>query len=319
MNFKDLTVVGVMNPKAPKKGKHVIEINPKKEYLNDFKGKEIFFAETRLTVNEFVSFFENDHVGGDKVGVYMKMINSDKIFKSQLFEENFDFEIKEIRYDENYKRILNLENMITEKSFTEDRMNHLRAQILYSQTFKQAEYLLHEGSLNLPENKVLYVNYVAGYAIHLITGCKFLEDINAEDFDAQKLKDDLAFIYKAYKLDSVWEFDQNPNIIGYYGKKNILNNNFKLFYYFRDEASTTIEGFISDSIGLQYFTGVFENEGITINTKHFTNHGMLPSRWHLVRCFFAKEMRFCFKTKTGFFTTPSGKNKSFSFEARFLG
>lgn len=310
MNFKDLTVVGVLNPEKPKNGKQLIEIHPKKKYLESFKSKKIFFAETKLSYKDFSTFFENDDVGGDKLGVYMKMINSDSLFKKQLFSGNPYFEIKEIRYDENYKRILNLENMITRR-FAQDRANQLRAEILYARTFEQAEFLLHEGSLENPKDKVLYVNYVTGYAIHLLTGCKFFEDVNVEDFDTEKLKNDLSFIYRAYKLYCVWEFDQKPQITGKYSNRK----HFKLFYFFTDEKLKRIEGFISDKVGLQYFTGVLENDSkITLNSQYFTNQSELPSRWHLVSCSEQKDMCFFLDTKTGFCKTQSGKEKNLSFK-----
>lgn len=314
MSFKDLTVVGVLNPRRPRKGQKIIEIFPEKQYLEGFVDKEIFFAETKLSTREFISFFEEQDMGGQKLGVYMTTLNSDCIFKENLFKES-NFVLREIRYDENYKRILNLENILTQNEFTQDRVNHLRAQILYAQTFEQAGYLLHEGSLFNPANKVLYVNFVAGYAIHLMTGCKFLEDVPA-DFETDKLKADLALIYKAFKLDSVWEFDQKPNISGSWGK----DNNFKLFYFFPDENLANIEGFISDAVGLQYFTGVFEDKGlcISINTRYFTNMGMLPSRWHLVNCFSPKEMSFCFETKWGYFQTKNGRKNNFLFNKKLF-
>ncbi len=310
-DFKELTVVGVLTPKQPKDGKKIIQISPRKDYLENFKNKEIYFAETLLSVNEFTSFFEDSDVGGHRVGVYMKILNSDTIFKQNLFKDT-DFNLKEIRYDENYKRILNLENMLTQQNeLTQDRVNHLRVQILYAQTFEQAEYLLHEGSLNNPSNKVLYVNYVTGYAIHLLTGCEFLEDVSI-DLNTKKLKDDLALIYKAYKLRSVWEFDQKPNFIGTWGK----GNDFKLFYFFSNESSQKIEGYINDQVGFQYFEGVFlgQEVGFKIKTRYLTNHGMLPSRWHLINCFSEKEMFFCFQKQKVFFETKNGIKKACIFK-----
>lgn len=308
MNIKDLTVVGVFVPKQAQKGDGIIKISPQIDYLEAFPGKEFYFAETKLTIPEFLSFFNNTSVSGNRVAEYVKTQNSNLIFKTQLFKGS-GLECTDIFYDPIYKRSLNLENVLGNGDLSADRENYLRAQILYAQSFEQAQYLIDNAEFDAAKNKILYVNFIAGYSIHLLKGCNFIEDVSVP-VDTEKIKQDLAFIYKAYQLHPLWESDQSPNIVGEWSP----GKEFKLFSYKDKEDTNKVNGFISDEIGLQYFEGLIDDhKRMIIKSRYFVERRVVSLDWGKICCFGEKEITFPLEGKRGHFLNAKGNKIRFSF------
>lgn len=311
MDVKDLTVVGVFVPKQAKKGDAIIKISPQVDYLKMFPDKEFYFAETKLTIPEFLSFFSSDSISGNRVAEYVKTQNSNLIFKNKLFSGS-GLKCIDIFYDPIYKRSLNLENVLGNGNLSPDRENYLRAQILYTQSFEQAQYLIDNAEFDTAKNKILYVNFIAGYAIHLLKGCTFVEDVSVS-VDTEKIKQDLAFIYKAYQLHPLWESDQNPNIAGEWSP----GNQFKLFSYKDKEDPKKVTGFISDKTGLQYFEGfIDDHERMIVKSKYFIERGVFCSDWSKISCSEEIEIIFPLKKKKGYFLTEKGNKVTFLFEKK---
>lgn len=300
-NFAKLTVVGVITPKKPNSDKGVIELKPKKDFLQDFAGKKIFFAEAEISIPEFLKHFDDERTAGIRLGIFYQIKNSDILFKNNLFSGT-SYSYQNIEYSENYKKILALENKL-KKTVDRAEFNKIKAKLFFEQSFEQGKFLLER--IENPKDTVLYVNFVTGYAIHLLTGCTFLED-KPEFFFSEKLKKDIDLLYKAYNIKEILDFGKEPFLTGSFHKQN----QFSLFLA-DSGKNKEVKGFILDQIGLQYFEGGNYFPFLEIESGYFTDNGVLPDRWHLINCHSKKAITFDLSNNKGYFT---GKNKKKTFD-----